>query len=288
MWANIKGELAAAVAVAGALFVATGYGLVWAKVVNAGLPVQPILSALPTTVFISSAVEALAFPLILLVPFVIGVVVLRDRDLPFPGFWWWLLVGLMIVVVTLVATSIDRRLVTGWNADATTLTTEVAIGVVLVSAILGKLCQRAVGKGKGDGPQLQAMAGLILVLSIGAVAVLRIAEARTVDQPLPYVGVFLDTQDCPPVFDVLRRPYVSSVVPEGEVTPAPKAAVVTEQRCYVGGFYLGESSDWMFVAKLRDPAVRAPGRLLLLPRSSAQIAAAAKSELDDLPPPESD
>jgi hypothetical protein len=260
MLSKVKAELVAAVAISGGLLLAAGYLFVWAQLANAELPSQPILSALPTTVFVSAAIASLAVPFLVLLTLDVAVLAFRTRDQAFPGLGWWIGFGIALAVVARAAALVDVRLLQGWNRDAWLLSVIVAIAVVGLSAVVGLGVRRFWTSPTG----VQTLAAAMLVLTVVAASAFRIADARTVDKPLPHVGVYLDTDDCPPVFDVVQLSESG------------------KKQCYVGGFYLGESSTWIFVA--RSAERDAPGRLLLVPRDSAQLAATATKPLSGLPP----
>ena len=264
MLSNVKAELAEAVAISGGLLLAAGYLFVWAQLANAELPSQPILSALPTTVFISAAIGSLAVPFLVLLTLDVAVLAFRDRQQEFPDWTWWIGFGVALAVAARVAAFIDRRLLEGWTADASVLSAIVAALVIVLSPLVGFAVRRFSASESGNRTDLQTLGAAMLVLTVIAASAFRIADAWTVDKPLPHVGVYVDTDDCPPVFDVLQE------------------SASGDKQCYVGGFYLGESATWMFVAR---PAERgAPGRMLLVPRDSAQLAATATRPLSGLPP----
>ena len=203
-------------------------------------------------------------PFLVLLTLDVAILAFRERAQPFPGWSWWIGFGIALAVVARAAAFIDRRLLQGWTLDAWLLSGIVAVLVVGLSVLVGIGAQRIWVSEPSDRTDLQTLAAAMLVLTVVAASGFRIADAWTVDKPLPHVGVYVDTDDCPPVFDVLQE------------------AESGEKQCYVGGFYLGESSTWMFVAR---PAARnAPGRLLLVPRDSAQLAATATQPLSGLPP----
>ena len=278
MWSKIKPELTAAIAVSAGLLLAAGYLFVWAQLGNANLPVQPILSALPTTFFVTSALQSLAVPLVVLLTLVAVVLAFSGGE-TFPSWKWWLVFGVALAFVARIVALADVRLVAGWNSKTTIFSSVVAAGVIGLSAFVGSAGGRLLPAAADAGRKLQAKAAVMLVLTIVAASAFRVADAWTVDRPLPYVGVFLDTEDCPPVFDVNRQPFVSMVTPEGNVDPPPKPARVQEKRCFVAGLYVGESDQWMFVAEPPNEKRRAPGRLILLPRDAAQLGATANSPL---------
>ena len=279
MWSKLKPELTAGVAVSGAMLLGAGYLFVWAQLANENLPAQPILSALPTTFFVSAAVQSVGVPLIVVLTLP-GAVLAFSARRAFPSVVWWIAFGVGLALAARAVTLADVRLVTGSTAQ-TLVSVLVAVAVIAVSAFLGGVAERLLPSEADASRVLQAMAAVMLVLTVAAVSAFRIADARTVDRPLPYVGVFLDTEDCPAVFDVFRRPLASKVTAQSNADPQPpsEAKMVEEKRCFVGGLYVGESDQWMFVAKRPEPD-RAPGRLLLVPRDAAQLGTTANSPLN--------
>jgi hypothetical protein len=281
MWSNLKSELGAAVAISAGLLVAAGYLFVWAQMWNADLPVQPILSALPPTAFISAALESLAVPVGVLLTGVAVVLMRRKRSDSFPAGDWWLWFGLALAFAGRFVTLLDFRVVYS-GTDWTAIATSIVAGVVILLSVAAGHMIKTHGPAQADpGRRFQILAAAMLILAVLTVSAYRVTDALTVDLPRPYVGVFMDTADCPPVFDVFRRPLASTVTAEGEVSPAPEAKTVEEKRCYVGGFYVGESDRWIMLAGAKTNG--APGRLLLVPRDSAQLGAVATTPLDRPP-----
>jgi hypothetical protein len=276
MWSKVKGELAAAVAISGGLILAAGYLFVMAQVAASGLPRQPILSALPTTVFVSAALESLVVPFLVFLTLVVSILAFGRRGDAFPGVGWWMVFGAALAIFVRGAALLGVRPPDSWT-ETVFVSAGVALAVIFLSAAGGAAAGRLLPRDADDGRKLQVLVAIMLVLTVVAASAFRVADASIGNLPLTYVGVFVDTEDCPPVFDVVRQPYVSRVTPDGDVTPTPTPTNVEEKRCYVSGFYLGESDTWMFLAKDKEASI--PGRLLLVPRDSAQLTATAKESL---------
>jgi hypothetical protein len=207
------------------------------------------------------------------------VLALRKGTDGFPGVGWWLGFGVLLAVVARGASFGHVALLGGWNRSATAASLIAGAGVVVLSVLAGAIARRL----SGTNGSLQTIAAVMLILTVVAASTYRIVDAWKLARPLPYVGVFLDTAACPAVFDAQRRPLVSMVTAEGTATPPAQAKRVEEPRCYVGGYYVAENDQWLFVAESPNPDAGAPGRLLLVPRDAAQLAATATQPLNKLP-----
>lgn len=285
MFSNLKAELASALAMAGALLLSTGYFITWAQLTNAGLPGRPILSALPNAFFVSTAIGAVGLPLVLMVVLIapLGLKLAAGGS---TTTRWWIAAGVLVALVGRGLTAITDPQVLAGSTGATTLWS-VAGGVMVTSitAILGKAATAQGARAGSRSDRLQLVMAALLVAAVAGVAAFRISDAGTVSSSLPSVAVFLDTDDCPSVFDAISAPRVLKVGPEvfgdAQVARSPKARsrIVTQKQCNVLGFYVGENDHWLFVAESPDVPHGAPGRLLLVPRDHARLAAVANTSL---------
>jgi hypothetical protein len=267
---RLKSSLALAAAIVVGTLLGTGWVLTWAKLHYEELPSQSILAALPHSYFIGVALHSAFVPV--LMASVLGsawvLLSLRHRRrsdvgkgfgvLQWSGFgavlvatvWlltlasdasqprrlhfvgWQVLVGAFCILLAAVAGLIDRRLPRATQAGR-------AEGASRVTSVAGGRGSARGGANREFG-SLAPLISTTVVLVVLVASVLRVSDAYFGADVLPVAEVVLDT----PCSDL-----------SGGISPFPKSA--TDRRhCLVAGFYLGESSRWVYLVQSKDPCRR--------------------------------
>lgn len=284
MFSKAKGEIVAAVAISAGLLIAAGYGISFAELKNAGVPTRPVLSALSESFYLGSALESILLPLVILLTLG-GAILLFGVDRALPSRKAWAVYGVLLAGYSAVLVTLgDGTLGIGIGGDlvvAMVVTTLAAVGLTVGLGEIGRVAIEGV-----ENPtrihRLQVAGAVLLIGSVATASGFRIANAGFGDRPLPFTSVFLSTDDCPPAADVTRVPGVdeeSGVSGTDAVEPTDPTG--QPPRCSTGGFLLGESDQWIFIAR-EGPTATTPeslgGRLLLVPRDAVSFGVVANDE----------
>jgi len=270
MISKIKGELAAAVAIAAGLMLVAGYAITWAKLENVGLPTSPALSSLPQSFFLSEAIGDLFLPLTLLgLPAGLVVFNLLNQNLDLGRDKVWSLMGLAFGVAALSFTMLVRaRTWMDWSVVEIAANVAALLLTVGLAVLFGRLAARLAGHKPSRLEALQLAAAVLLVVCVASAAAFRFANALTGPNPLPAAAVFLASDDCPPAPDIRFR------------SPGEEGG----GECEIGGLYLGQTDDWVFLGRLKSSARSDfPSRLLALPRDRVRLGAIADGDLVPTP-----
>jgi len=273
---RLKGELAAAVAVATGLLLATGYCVTWAALSNEDLPTQAILSALPQSFYIGAAVESLVIPMVILITAGSALLVFWIQS-SYPNWIWWSVIGLGFAAYSRLVVALgDPHKLGSWTAETVKLSVAAAAATVIFAAIIGRLGEIVLPENTKPVDRVQIAGAVLLVMAVASTLAFRVVDAASINQVLPYAAVYIDTEDCPPAPDVVYATSHPDASPHGEVRQPPF--------CEVGGFYLGENGQWVYLARNSTPTL--PGRLLIVPREHIRFAAAATKPLNHRQHPE--
>jgi hypothetical protein len=250
-----RDQLAAALAIATAVTVATGYAVTWARLGNAGVPRETVMASLPTTAYVVTAVESIALPLALIAVGSWGIAfglisVERSPEFPRPGRW--ALVGLLLaapgwILSVVFRTAGDRSL---GDIEATIWCLLIAAYLAGFTAALGdgaarhyaRLERRAADGSEADWrperTRSALSAGIIILASVLSAGLFATFNAWMAEVPFRTVSVFTDAADCP----------VSAKI--GQAKPG----------CQMIGLYIGGSGDWLYVVPIDE--VRQPDSAL--------------------------
>jgi hypothetical protein len=268
-----KYEISATIATTSAIVLLTGWGLTWARLVNEKLPSQNILAALPRSYFLQVSLQSTLSPLVVSV--VAGGIWLAvyvtllpaDRHTAIGG---WCGFGILLALASYgVAVLVNGGQTRGGKAY---VVGELAAGagVVLVAGVCGLLVHIYVGDqppkkaGNTNWDLIRPVAGFTVALCFLSVGLLRTIDALYVTDVLPVAKVVLAMR-CSELTNGRPVPASAAQVAEG-------ASAIDPNRCEVGGFYLGESSDWIYLIQRSYPCGKHPSVPLLLDlrRSSAE------------------
>lgn len=271
---RLKAWVLVGLAASAGILLALGFGLTWAQLHSEGLPALSVLSALPNSYFIGAALQTALVPLamatftgLVWIPISINRRIGGKR--PYKC-WWWALVGFVLAleyralgVQTSAGKGHDTLSYIGIEAAFSFGCMVVAVGIgalhnlVTTSAASAPSMSAAAIPGSpemapgGASPSvMQAPASSlntwalvgpliagVLLLSTFTAGVLGIADTLHTRGQLPVAQVVLDTS-CTNVSDG-RLPYDEG---DGEA----------ERRCLIGGYYIGESSNWVYLVKRRS------------------------------------
>lgn len=259
----LRSELAGAVAIAGGVMLGTGWLLTWVRLSNEDLPSDSIMSALPVSYFIQVALKAtlVAFALLILVGIVwTGVRQRFDWLRTVPG---WVGFGVALTVATFITAAAVNQGTSRLTKFSYLLACAGATIVAGVAA--GKLGSWAEG-GQRPDEAVDARAtrrafAATIVLCFVSTAGARLIDAAVARNVLPVAGV------------LVRTPCIKAT---GGVVPNVQPGVTTGaagRECVLAGFYLGESSKWIFLVKRRNPhrpENRVPSFLLTVPRDDVE------------------
>lgn len=261
-----KNELAAVVALAGAVGLAMGYALTWARVSYEGMPTEVILTTLPRSFYLQQGLAALAAPAALGVFTAVTWVPLmalrnwRSRD--FVVFLWAVFGLLLAALSACVANWLNHGAV---SPPEGRVDFACAVAFMLLSAALGYVLHEHVLPRRAGGNtwrRVRPILAATLSLCIIGPSSLQVLDASFTDQELPYAQA------------VTNAPC-SAPVPNGR--PAPPQDLTTKpdavRRCLIGGFYLGASEHFFFFVQRENPCRRGviPAQLVIIPRSSTEI-----------------
>jgi hypothetical protein len=253
----LKTELAAAIALAAAMLVATGWLVTWAKLASEGIPSASILGSLPQTYFIQVGLLSMITPAVVVLC-VAGIWVpttamMRDRC-----HWavWAAAWGLFSVLVSWASFAIitqvsDRGLRSSSSYHVAWVVTNLGAGIF--GAGLGLLGQAYLNRRwQPQTPRLawakvRPLVALTIVICITVICAVRTIDARFAANALPVAQV------------VLQPPCTRS---SGASIP-----------CVDSGFYLGETSSWIFLGQPRNPCRQrdaGPARLFEVAKSEVR------------------
>ena len=269
---KLKNELAAAVVIAGGIMLGTGWLLTWARLSSEGLPSESILTALPSTYYVQVALRATLAPVLILVSLGACWVVLSVRLVRAGRWGWgravlgWSLFGAGLALVSWQsavwlnpATSRGGGAYVFWNllAGAATIGLSSGLGWWIHRRRLEWIDT------SDHWPVARPIVAVTIVLCFVAGATLRVVDARFAKEGLPIGQVVVGT----PCVELTGGNPLST--PNSRNADADSGA----SRCQLGGFYIGETSEWVLLVKRSNPC---PGRpqsppfLLALPRSDVQ------------------
>lgn len=302
MIARLRGEIAAAISLGAGALIATGYGITAARLHNIGVPASPALGTLPGSYFLGEALQAIVLPLVLLLT--IGAIWLAlfgdgkrasaiQATLPnalrwCPWPWTWRGLGLFVVACAWVIDVLTHHgeldgasrpywLAVAGPVIAVPLLTEILYRLVFTDDRLkDKMAATSVQTGAEESSadnregarrhqrrDLVVLAALLAMLvSIIGASSIRIVNAGFLSDPLPAAFVSADPENC-----TLLGPRVNT------------------GHCYFAGYYLGESSQWLFLVwepttgQIRQAKIEAAVRLRARkPKSSGNEVREAKKD----------
>jgi hypothetical protein len=271
----LKSEISAAVAVSAGVLVATGYSITWARLANEGLPTEAVLSALPKTFYLGVAAQSLLLPLFVGFTLGIGFVLMalrRHANHKVPSRLEWLAFGFVLALyASFFATLLNPFATAPRSSSYVTASIVAGLVVVAVTYALGRIAQSRLdwikerkakeGQQVDGGDQAQVMIATVVVACVVAASLLRVVDARYAPRALVEAAVFTDREDCPP-----------PVTREEKVAPG----------CLVTGFFIGESSKWLYLVAPEETllpgeaARKLPGRVYFVPRDSVHQLRLAK------------
>ena len=219
---------------------ATGWSLTWARLSSEHLPSENILAALPRSYFIQVSIQSTLSPLVISV-FVGGIWVYLNAQWfkSVTGVRQWCCFGLFLAAVSWgVAGFVNKG---GRH------------GGVLPEAIAGAVSIAIAGfTGGASRRYLQSVttpstwnrarpiAAFTLVLCFFVACMMRVVDARFASDVLPEAQALTDTPCWWLTGGIVPSPSSSS--------PAtPDVRPGQADHCQVGGFYLGENSDWVYM-----------------------------------------
>jgi hypothetical protein len=260
-----KYEISATIAITSAIVLLTGWTLTWARLANEKLPSQNILAALPRSYFLQVSLQSTLSPLVVSV---VGCIIWLAIYVPLhptnqrTAIGGWCGFGILLALVSYGV----AVLVNGGQARGSTayVVGELAAGagVVVVAGVCGLLVHIYVGdqppkrEGHANWDLIRPVAGSTVALCFLAVGLLRTIDARYVTDVLPVAKVVLAMR-CSELTN--GRPVTASAAQVAE-----GASAIDPSRCEVGGFYLGESSDWIYLIQRSYPCGKHPSIPLLL------------------------
>jgi hypothetical protein len=240
---SLKNELTAAVAISAGVLIGSGYGLVWARLhaneryLIGGTPVtiprEPILSALPTSFFLSTAVQLLLVPLVILmtVGILLLFILLLRRNLSL-----WAIAGIVLSLTGwLFVDTFDRfrgALAFGrGSTEALTSAGVVCLAMALLAVGLGALVNQVPDRDAlGLWDRIRPVAAALLVLITVGMSALRLIDAYFSNQPFPAAVILADGSLC-----------------GGDQTRG------ASQSCVLAGLYIGQGSGWVDLVPLEPP-----------------------------------
>ncbi len=228
---RLQAGISAAVAIAAALLLASGYLLTVARLESKGLPTESMLAALPTSFYVGTAVHTAWLPLCvaLTAGAVWALIVSKSTSAGMPGFWSWALGLLALALYSLAASQLlyDRLFDDAPGAFFG------RVGLALVAFFVVGFIAREVAAAllrSTPNPTPGARNGLavavILVLSVLAGVGFRAITVRYLPNAIVQALVEEGPSACP--------------VPSGAKTPP-------SQGCGDSGYYIGESEDWVYL-----------------------------------------
>jgi hypothetical protein len=236
----LRSELAAAVSVSGGILIGSGYGVIWARlhagehmtgITPAGVPRETVLSGLPTTFFLATALQSLLVPLFILMT--IGVVLAFFLSSKRP-LSLWALVGLIIALSSWFAIiALDRftgALAFKEGQSTALVAAIVACGIVAgIAALLGALVNSR-PHASARRTNIRVAGAALLVLIVVAVSGFRLMDGYFSTTPFPIAVILADVTAC--------------------ADPGQSG------RCVIAGFYLGQGSDWTYLIPLEPPTAQ--------------------------------
>ncbi|HEV7804397.1 MAG TPA: hypothetical protein VGO80_01145 [Solirubrobacteraceae bacterium] len=259
---------------------ATGYLLTWARIASEGLPSQAILTALPRTYFVITGVESMLSPLVIAIavaPVWVRCAMWLSYDRGRTAYLaGWAGFGMCLGIVSAtVATWVNKA---EFRPPTISLVVPAASTALVLAPIVGEVVRRARPADVGGhavawARRRRTVLAAATVLCFAVPCAVRIVDARYIGNGLPFTQV------------VLQGPctrLTNSIRPQ--VVPTPVVGAAEGPGCQVGGFFLGSSEQWIFLAQRQNPCPRdespAPPQLVMLaPDRVATLVAR------DTPPP---
>jgi photosystem II stability/assembly factor-like uncharacterized protein len=268
---RLKGGISAAIAIAAALLLASGYLLTIARLESKGLPTDSMLAALPTSFYVGTAVHTAWLPLsvALSAAAIWALIVARSPAATMPSRLQWG-VGLFALAGYSIVAS---QVLYGRLLDDAPGAFYGRVGLALVGFFVVGFIARAVAAEllratPHATPAIRTglAVSAILVLSVLAAVGFRAITVRYLPNAIVQALVEEDPSACP--------------VPKGARKPP-------SQGCGDSGFYLGESDAWVYLvdqpaeAACDQPTNTAPNELVEIAKSEVHRVVLYKE-----PPPE--
>lgn len=275
----LKTEISVSVGLIGGIMLATGYLLTWARIDSDGLPSQTILTALPRTYFVTTGVESMLSPLVIAVVLATiwvprAVWLTREKSAATLVLGWGVFGATLGMTAAIVARWVNQAVISPDFASPLTIGATIGSGALAACAgylvrrweLRARVAARAAPRFWDTARPILA-ATLLLCFAVGCGT--RILDVVATDSGLPFSQVVV-AAPCAKI--------TNGIPPASKNATSPDAAKIGD-RCQIGGFYLGATDDWIFLAQPRNPCKRpqaGPPQLLMLSRSSVQALAARK------------
>jgi hypothetical protein len=236
----VKNELTAAIAIAAAIVLATGWLLTWARLAAEHIPSESILGALPQSYFVQVALESIMTPLIVVLTVgAVWVPVCTVKHESWSKRLWvvlWVALGAVVSVSSFaaIAASGSPGLRSSSAYSSASIICNLGSGVfgALTAVIADALLEHSRSRG-AEGTawdRARPIVSMTLILCVGVISAVRVLDAR----------------------------FANDALPVAQVTVAPPCGATSgQQACLDGGFYLGENGAWVFLGEPRNPC---PGR----------------------------